>query len=209
MMEKCDFVKPGTFDLYYGPMYSGKTEALERVLNPISFLRHKKGLTDFIFIRPSNDKRVQRACKYEHVYVDFKDPSEILKLAEKPNVDTVAIDEIEFFSEEIVKVVKTLLKKSKYVVAAGLDLDFRGESFGEMDKLFYLSRLFGNSYFLNHAVCSYQNCRNIAKRTQRLFRGQPADYYDSVVVVEGEDNDRTYEPRCVKHHFVPGKRTDN
>ena len=54
------------------------------------------------------------------------------------------------------------------------------------------------------AVCKFPGCGKAATRTQRLYKegGEPVPYDAPLVVIEGE---AFYEPRCIKHHCVPGK----
>jgi len=50
-------------------------------------------------------------------------------------VNVVAIDEIQFFSDDIIPVCQRLVEQGKRVIAAGLDQDFRGEPFGPVRPL--------------------------------------------------------------------------
>jgi len=49
--------------------------------------------------------------------------------------EPIAIDEVQFFEENIVDVVEHLADKGIRVIVAGLDKDFRGEPFGTMPTL--------------------------------------------------------------------------
>ena len=51
----------------------------------------------------------------------------------------VAIDEVQFFPPSIVEVCQQLVKDGKRVIAAGLDLDFRGVPFGSVPVLMALA----------------------------------------------------------------------
>ena len=80
----------------------------------------------------------------------------------------VAIDEAQFFDDEIVRVVEELADKQLRVIVAGLDTDFRGEPFGPMPELMaraeHVDKL--------QAICMV--CGEPATRTQRLVNGKPA-----------------------------------
>ena len=82
----------------------------------------------------------------------------------------VAIDEAQFFDEEIIQVVEELAGKKIRVIVAGLDTDFRGEPFGPMPVLMaraeHVDKL--------QAICMV--CGEPACRTQRLVNGKPARY---------------------------------
>jgi len=75
----------------------------------------------------------------------------------------VGIDEAQFFTGELVPVIRELLQNKKRVIVAGLDLDFRGEPFGIMPTLLALA----DEVTKLHAICSV--CGNIATKTQRLI----------------------------------------
>lgn len=93
----------------------------------------------------------------------------------------VAIDEAQFFDDDIVEICKILAKQKKRVIVAGLDTDYKGEPFGPMPHLMceadYVDKL--------RAICVV--CGNPATYTQRTSK-------DSQRVVIGETD--IYEARC-------------
>jgi len=125
----------------------------------------------------------------------LKDAREILKYIDA-SVYAVAIDEVQFFDEDIVMVLDYLADKGIRVIAAGLDRDFRGEPFGSMPELLtkaeFVSKL--------TAICSV--CGAPATRTQRLVNHHPAAFNDPIVLVGAKE---AYEPRCRHCHMVPNK----
>jgi thymidine kinase len=80
------------------------------------------------------------------------------------------------------------------VIVAGLDMDFRGEPFGQMPFLLAKAEMVDKL----SAIC--MECGESAFRTQRLVDGKPAHYDDPVVIVGASE---LYEARCRAHHFVP------
>ena len=108
----------------------------------------------------------------------------------------VAIDEAQFFDDEIIDVANKLADQGICVIVAGLDMDFRGEPFGPMPALLAKSERVAKL----HAICMV--CGDLASRTQRLVDGKPAYYNDPVVIVGA---DELYEARCREHHEVPRK----
>lgn len=82
------------------------------------------------------------------------------------------------------------------MIAAGLDMDFRGEPFGVVPNIMAIAE----SVTKLQAVCSV--CGSPASRTQRLIDGKPASYDDPVILVGAAES---YEARCRHHHEVPGK----
>ncbi|MCJ7734666.1 MAG: thymidine kinase, partial [Anaerolineales bacterium] len=84
------------------------------------------------------------------------------------------------------------------VIVAGLDMDFRGEPFGQMPVLLSQAEFVDKL----HAICMV--CGEEATRTQRLVDGEPA-YYDDPIIIVGASE--MYEARCRIHHEVPrGKK---
>jgi len=191
---------PGRLEIFCGPMYSGKTQAIIARLDPLKHMN-----AEFIFFRPECDIRKNRDYGTKAVYVNQNHPEKILDFVEEKH-ELVAIDEVQFFSKDISKIMEHLLRKGKNVIAAGLDLDFKGEPFGCMPHILPIANEVIKS---NSAICRYLEnggiCRQMATRTQRLINGKPADYYAPIVSIEGIKTEETYEPRCLKHHFVPGK----
>jgi thymidine kinase len=106
----------------------------------------------------------------------------------------VAIDEAQFFDDQIIDVVQKLADQGLRVIVAGLDTDFRGEPFGPMPVLMakaeHVDKL--------QAICMV--CGEPASRTQRIINGKPARYDEPVVIIGAAE---MYEARCRKHHEVP------
>jgi thymidine kinase len=80
------------------------------------------------------------------------------------------------------------------VIAAGLDLDFRGEPFGPMPLLLAVAERIDKL----QAICVV--CGEPASRTQRLINGAPAAYEDPIVLIGASE---LYEARCRQCHQVP------
>ena len=100
------------------------------------------------------------------------------------------------FLIKIVEVCEYLADKGIRVMVAGLDKDFRGESFGVMPEL--LTR----AEFVTKLTAVCAKCGAPATRTQRLVNGKPAGFEDPIVMVGA---DESYEPRCRHCHQVPNK----
>jgi len=186
----------GTLEVISGPMKSAKTLELIFRLKKLDY-----SSIHYQLFKPEIDKRFSEnevasrdGYKLASTIIPVDKPKEILfKL--KPDIDVVAIDEGNFFSEELVDVVKILLKDGKTVIVSGLDLDFRGEPFGPMPTLLSMADIVTKK----HAYCDYPGCGKIANRTQRIVDGKPAKYNDPLIIVGGNE---LYEARCMKHHQV-------
>ncbi|GAG54346.1 unnamed protein product, partial [marine sediment metagenome] len=125
--------------------------------------------------------------------INISKPKEIIKSIE-PDTEVIAIDEAQFYDDDIVSICQELADQGKRVIIAGLDQDFRGEPFGPIPKLLavaeYVNKL--------QAICIV--CGNTASRTQRLVNGLPAKYSDPTILIGAKES---YEARCRKCHNVP------
>jgi len=169
----------GWIEVICGSMFSGKTEELIRRVR-----RAQIAKMNTIIFKPKIDDRYST----EHVvsHNQMKLNSKIIETADEilalsKNAEVVAIDEAQFFGNDIVDICKTLAKQKKRVIVAGLDTDYRGEPFGPMPLLMceadYLNKL--------RAICVV--CGNPATYTQRTSKEKQR-------VVIGETD--IYEARC-------------
>lgn len=183
---------PGV-EVITGSMFSGKTDELIRRLRRARIARQ----TVQVF-KPSLDTRFASGKVTSHAGSEFEatpvERAAMISALVRPGVTVVAIDEAQFFDDELVEVVETLAQRGVRVLVAGLDLDFRGQPFGPMPRLMaqaeHVDKL--------HAICML--CGEPASRTQRLINGRPAHFHDPVVVVGASE---LYEARCRSHHQVP------
>jgi thymidine kinase len=184
---------PGSVEVICGSMFSGKTDELIRRLRRATIARqHVQVFKPAIDMRYAVEKVTSHAGS-DFAAIPIEKAADIRnRLDEDTNV--VAIDEAQFFDEEIIQVVEELAGRKMRVIVAGLDTDFRGEPFGPMPVLMaraeHVDKL--------QAICMV--CGEPASRTQRLVNGKPAHYHDPVVIVGAAE---MYEARCRMHHVVP------
>lgn len=183
----------GSVEVVCGSMFSGKTDELIRRLRRAVIARQKVQV-----FKPAIDVRYAVEKVTSHAGTDFdaipvQMAADIRTRLEK-DVTVVAIDEAQFFDPEIIELVDELAASGRRVIVAGLDTDFRGESFGPMPQLMAKAEQVDKL----QAICMV--CGDPASRTQRLVNGQPARYDDPVVIVGAAE---MYEARCRKHHAVP------
>jgi thymidine kinase len=187
--------RPGYIEVISGCMFAGKTEELIRRIKTLEFA--KKNVLVFkpaIDNRYSNTKVVSHAgSSVESIVVP--DARSILDFV-KDDTDVIAIDEIQFFDEDVLLVCDYLAKKGKRVMCAGLDTDFRAEPFGVMP------RLITDAEFVTKLTAVCMKCGAPATRTQRLVNGRPAQYSDPIIMVGAAE---AYEARCRHCHEVVGK----
>ncbi|HEX8597694.1 MAG TPA: thymidine kinase [Chloroflexia bacterium] len=183
----------GWLEVVCGSMFSGKTEELIRRVKRAQIARQKVQV-----FKPRIDTRysaVQVASHNGvlHTAVPVGGSTELEGLVE-PDTTVVAIDEAQFFDEGVVDLCKRLTHNGVRVIAAGLDLDFRGEPFGPMPLLMAEAEMVDKL----QAICVA--CGAPASRTQRLIDGRPANYDDPIIMVGAKEN---YEARCRHCHEVP------
>jgi thymidine kinase len=183
----------GSIEVVAGSMFSGKTEELIRRLRRATIAKQKVQV-----FKPKIDNRYAITEVASHDGSKFKaqpiaEVKEIWDLLEDETT-VVGLDEAQFFDEEIAEIASQLSQRGIRIIAAGLDMDFRGEPFGVMPKLMAIAE---NVRKLQ-AICVV--CGEPAYCTQRLVNGKPAHYNDPIVIVGA---DEMYEARCRQHHAVP------
>ena len=185
----------GRLEVITGPMFCGKTDELLRRLRRAIIAKQKIQVFKPGFdIRYSSEKVTSHAGNEYNAY-PVESISEVPALL-LDDVTLVAIDEAQFFGEEIIDVIQALVDQGIRVIVAGLDMDFRGEPFGQMPVLLAQAEIVDKL----HAIC--MECGEEATRTQRLVDGNPA-YYDDPIIIVGASE--MYEARCRIHHQVPRK----
>ena len=186
--------KEGWIEVITGCMFAGKTEELIRRINVLQFAKKK-----IVVFKPSIDNRYSDTKVVSHAGTSvesyaIKQAREILSLV--GDAEVIAIDEIQFFDEEVVDICNYLADQGKRVMCAGLDMDFRGEPFSIMP------RLVTQAEFVTKLTAVCTKCGAPATRTQRIVNGQPANFTDPIILVGASES---YEASCRHCHEVPGK----
>jgi thymidine kinase len=185
-----------------GGMFSGKSELLiERCLKFEKY-GHKtvKVYKPVIDDRFAEDEVVSRTgYRFPATNIPEKLNDEIVEqiFRETENVDIVGFDEAQFFSKPIMYVVGELAYRGKYVMVAGLNMDYRGKEFGYMGGLLAQADEIIRLYSFC-AVCGNPK----GTHTQRLINGKPAEKGSPIVMIGDMES---YEPRC-RNCFVPPER---
>ncbi|MBZ5749137.1 thymidine kinase [Metabacillus rhizolycopersici] len=184
----------GWLEMICGSMFSGKSEELIRRVRRAQFAKQEVKV-----FKPVIDNRYSEEEVVSHngtsiICKPIASSVEILEhISEK--TDVIAIDEVQFFDDDICDVLTLLANQGYRVIVAGLDQDFRGEPFSVVPKIMAIAELVTKL----QAVCSV--CGSPASRTQRLINGNPASYHDPIILVGAAES---YESRCRHHHEVPG-----
>lgn len=218
--------KRGIITAIHGPMFSGKTEELLRRIR-----RAKIAKKEVQLFKPQKDVRYhENKVVPHHLAGDnanslgesalvVSDANEIReKLSHKVNL--VGIEEAQFFTEDLLGLVRELSEKGIDIVLSMLDQDFKREPFPIPDS----SKNIGDYLAIAHqsikltAICV--RCGAEAQHSQKLaLTGQykngkpiyvPASYYEDVILV-GTNRENSaeelptyvYEARCKDCHEIP------
>ena len=166
----------GWIEVICGSMFSGKTEELIRRIKRAKIANQKiKVFKPVIDSRSKNFIESHDESKLE--CIEVKSSNEILKNID--NCDVVAIDEAQFFDNQIVSVCNKIANNGIRVIIAGLDMDYLGNPFGPMPNLMAISEYVTKV----HAVCKKSG--NIANYSYRKNNKK------DIVVIGEKDK---YEP---------------
>jgi thymidine kinase len=160
-------------------MFSGKTKTLIKEISG-----HLKAGKKVVVFKPKLDDRYAEEAIVSHDKDEaeafaVERPAEMLDLFHR--ADVIAIDEVQFFDASVVGVCETILSFGKTVIAAGLDLDYRAQSFGAMPEL--LTR--ADEIIKLNSVCTF--CSGRARFSHRITK------HEGIVVLGEKDK---YVPLC-------------
>ncbi|MEZ7740612.1 thymidine kinase [Gemella sanguinis] len=185
--------KFGWIECICGSMFSGKSEELLRRIKRGVIAKQK-----VLLFKPSIDNRydenrvsTHNGNSYDSISIEKS--SDILNFVKDTKYDIIGIDEIQFFDNDIVKIINKLADDGIRVIVAGLDMDFKAEPFHPMPEIMAISEMVTKL----HAVCN--KCGKEASRSQRLINGKPAKYDDPIVVIGASES---YEARCRHCHEI-------
>lgn len=177
---------PGKLEVICGSMFSGKSEELIRRLRRAEFaqlslqvFKHNldnRATTDHIHAHSGDKLPAMPADRAEYIETFTLESTQV-----------VGIDEIQFFSSDILNVINKFIATGKRVIVAGLDLDFRASPFGCMPALLALA----DEVTKLKAVC--MTCGLDAQFTQRLVNGHPAKVDDPLILIGAQE---CYQARC-------------
>lgn len=181
-----------------GPMFSEKSGTLINQVKKIE----KYGMKKVKIYRPINDNRfscneVVSRIGYKHkaFNLNLEITTNIIKdiIEDSKKYDVIAFDEVQFFSKNIVSLIRELLYNNKCVIVAGLNMDYKAKEFGYIGGLMTMA----DEVFVLKAYCSC--CGKPAKYTQRLVNREPVKYGPTILIGDTD----SYEPRCTKCYIPP------
>ena len=183
----------GWIEMVVGPMYSGKSEELIRRIKRAQIAKQ-----NILVFKPMIDNRysIEKVVSHSGMNeeaIRIEKAREILKYIES-DTEVIAIDEVQFFDDEIIDILRDLADQGLRVIAAGLDTDFRGVPFGPTPNLLAIAE------FVDKITAICMICGQPAHWTQRLIDGKPAGFNEPTILVGAKES---YEARCRLHHEVP------
>jgi len=183
----------GSIEVVCGPMFSGKTEELIRRVKRAQIARQKVQI-----FKPAIDNRYHETEVVSHssLSIEATPVNNSVEILQKVYDSTrvVAIDEVQFFDENVIRVCEKLARRGVRVICAGLDQDYMGKPFGPMADLLAIA----DSVHKIQAICTV--CGAPASKT---FRKNPKN---SNQVLVGEAD--LYEARCRAHADFFGEDED-
>jgi thymidine kinase len=183
----------GSLILITGSMFSGKTEELIRRVRCALYAHRSAQVFKHTIDTRSENAEIRSHNGVPHKALAVSTSEELLGKVEE-TTDVVAIEEAQFFDEGIIEVCRRLADAGDEVIAAGLDMDFKGEPFGPMPRLLAEA----DEVVKLRAICA--RCGRDASRSQRLIDGRPAIASAPIILVGAEES---YEARCRHCHEVP------
>ncbi|AFB76935.1 thymidine kinase [Cotia virus SPAn232] len=174
----------GYIKLILGPMFSGKTTELVRIVKRYKIANYK-----CCVIKYYNDNRCDESIVKTHdgVYIDSISTLKLNDIIyEMDNVDVIGIDEGQFFND-IVEFSENMANKGKIVIVSALDATYQRKTFGNILNLIPLSE----KVIKLNAICKI--CFNDAAFTKRLCDDT------KIELIGGEDK---YSSVCRKCYFA-------
>lgn len=182
----------GILTTIVGPMFSGKTTELLRIMD-----RELIAKRNSLLFKPELDNRYSKEDVLNHngigrkaiIAKDSKDLFDLfLQKNKEEKVINIFIDEIQFFDSEILKIINNIKQLGINVYVCGLNQTYKGDPFPFKDNNNHIGSLMAISDYIISidAVCNV--CGNKATKTYRL--GSDTE----TVIVGGSDK---YQARCV------------
>jgi thymidine kinase len=180
----------GWIEVVCGSMFSGKTEELIRRVNRALIAKQAVAIFKPALDKRYDDIKVVSHNKNEIISVPVEFSHQILPIA--IDYEVVAIDEAQFFDDNLPKICNGLANQGKRVILSGLDMDFEGKPFGVMPHLIAIAEFVTKV----HAICVC--CGGVASYSFRLSASKKQ-------VLLGEKD--IYEPRC-RHCYMKGVQAE-
>lgn len=186
----------GWIEVICGPMFAGKSEELLRRLNLLKYSE-----AEYLLFTPDKDtrsgfKKAKSRDGREFESITVKKAIDIIDYVNKTkkNIQVVAIDEAQFFDNELSNICNYLANNNYIVLVAGLDMDFDGKPFESLVNLVATAEKITKL----KAIC--MKCGAEASFSQRLKGCK-----DKILIGDIE----SYEARCRHCHSLSKQNVFN
>ncbi|WP_434336895.1 thymidine kinase [Mesomycoplasma conjunctivae] len=175
----------GIIEVITGPMFSGKSDELIKRVRTLSYAN-----INTLVVKPKIDDRwttheiVSRSGARIPTF-NVQDTQEIKALFEQGDYQAIAVDEIQFFENEIIKYLDDLANKGIRVIASGLDQDYARNPFGPLPQLMAIAE----SVTKLQAICNI--CKRAATTSARIINSK-----EQTFIGDSEE----YQARCRACH---------
>lgn len=174
-------MKKLSLEVITGPMFSGKSTELIRRCRTA-----KLSGKSVLLVKPSIDIRYSENEIVTHDLdkekcIRLDNLIDIIDYIENNTIDIIAIDEIQFFTNGVIELLKQLSSKFR-VIVSGLDMDFEQNPFGDIPTILAIS----DDIIKLKAICTC--CGNNAMYSKRISQ-------DKQKILIGTS---AYQARCAK-----------
>lgn len=173
-------------ELIIGPMFSGKSTEIIKRANLLI-----KNNNKILIIKPILDNRYNenKITSHNLECIDCRTISKLNDITDDEinSIDTLIIDEGQFFDDLFQMVTKWLNNNSINIIIAGLDGDFKQNPIGQILNLIPLS----DECIKLKSVCNRCNNKTPAPFTHRINSS------NSIILIGGSES---YIPVCRKHY---------
>lgn len=146
-----------------GPMFSGKTTALQQ-----QGTKHLTAKQNVVFLKPEIDSRYSydKIVSHDGISVEAINVTDTILIKEVMAADIVLIDEVQFLSLSVINEIVQLLELGKTIYCSGLDLDHLMQGFEVTMKLMAIA----NKVNKFAAICEY--CGKEATITGKKYNNE-------------------------------------
>jgi thymidine kinase len=180
----------GYLEVIAGPMYCGKTEELIRQVKRATIGKRKVQVFKHkIDIRYGKEKKL-----YSHAGLAFdaeliENAIEIIQNFRK-DTEIVAIDEAQWFGNDLIEIIQKLLNLKKHMIVAGLAMTFDRQPFTPLPTLMAMA----DKVTKLSSICSI--CGADAVYHKRIKNGKKIDALSTDPSLVNSLEDHVYEARC-------------
>jgi thymidine kinase len=193
-------MKKGSLEVICGPMFSGKSEELIRRLRRAEIAKQNVA----VFKHAIDDRyNIENVTSHNGTKLPAHatdNGSHLLAKVQSENYTVVGIDEVQFYTHDIISTICTLVENGARVIIAGLDMDYRGVPFGPMPTLLAIA----DSVAKLKAICT--ECGADAHFSQLLENNKPTSTNSGPLIVAAASD--KFTARCRECHHIE-KQSDS